>query len=84
MDLTTFRDPSTVKIFNEKFICYKVNAESEAGRPIAALYHIDAYPTFLFISPKGLIVNRLEGVYPPNLMQEQIIFAENYRAENEH
>lgn len=83
MDLTTFRDPKTVKIFNENFINYKVNAESETGRPIAAQFHIDAYPTFMFISPSGLIVNRLEGVYPPKNMQEQILFAEKYRLENE-
>ncbi len=82
MDNTTFKDAAIIKDFNKKYISYKVNAESEKGMPLAQRYHIDAYPSFLFISPEGIIVNRLEGVYTAEMLFDQAKFAEKYWADN--
>lgn len=37
--------------YNSNFICVKLDAESEEGRPIAQKYGVKSYPTYLFIDP---------------------------------
>ena len=71
MDKNTFSDPKVAEKFNAEFIAYKVNAEDLAGRALPQEYKVYAYPTYLFFSPEGALINRLEGVFPPkNLMEE--------------
>lgn len=39
--------------FNRNFICYKLDAEKEDGKPVARRYQIGSYPTFLFVDGEG-------------------------------
>jgi thioredoxin 1 len=71
MDKTTFSDSLVAKKFNAEFISYKVNAEDVPGRVIVQKYMVNAYPTYLFFSPDGELVNRLEGVFPPKLLMDE-------------
>ena len=71
MDKTTFSDSLVAKKFNSEFIAYKVNAEDVAGRAIVQKFMVNALPTYLFISPQGELVNRLEGIFPPKLLMDE-------------
>jgi thioredoxin 1 len=71
MDKTTFSDSLVAKKFNAEFISYKVNAEDVPGRVIVQKYMVNAFPTYLFFSPNGELVNRLEGVFPPKLLMDE-------------
>lgn len=71
MDKTTFSDSLVVKKFNTEFIAYKVNAEDVPGGVIVQKYVVNAFPTYLFFSPAGELVNRLEGVFPPKLLMDE-------------
>lgn len=71
MDKTTFSDSLVAKKFNAEFIAYKVNAEDVPGRVIVQKYMVNAFPTYLFFSPDGELVNRLEGVFPPKLLMDE-------------
>ena len=71
MDKTTFSDSLVAQKFNTEFIAYKVNAEDVPGRAIVQKYMVNAYPTYLFFSPDGELVNRLEGVLPPKLFIDE-------------
>ncbi|HLO45919.1 MAG TPA: DUF255 domain-containing protein [Leadbetterella sp.] len=71
MDKTTFSDSLVAKKFNAEFIAFKVNAEDVPGRVIVQKYMVNAFPTYLFFSPDGELVNRLEGVFPPKLLMDE-------------
>jgi thioredoxin 1 len=71
MDKTTFSDPVVAKKFNKEFIAYKVNADDVPGRVIVQKYMVNAFPTYLFFSPEGELINRLEGVFPPKLLMDE-------------
>lgn len=71
MDKTTFSDSLVAKKFNSEFIAFKVNAEDVPGRVIVQKYMVNAFPTYLFFSPSGKLVNRLEGVFPPKLLMDE-------------
>lgn len=71
MDKTTFSDSLVAKKFNAEFIAYKVNAEDVPGRVIVQKYMVNAFPTYLFFSPDGELINRLEGVFPPKLLMDE-------------
>ena len=71
MDKTTFSDSLVAKKFNAEFIAYKVNAEDVPGRAIVQKYMVNAFPTYLFFSPDGELINRLEGVFPSKLLMDE-------------
>lgn len=47
--------------FNAHFINYKVDAEKGEGVKIARQYHVDSYPTCLFLTPDGKLVSSFVG-----------------------
>lgn len=47
--------------FNAHFINYKIDAEKGEGIEIAQRYNVSAYPTCLFLSPKGQLVSSFMG-----------------------
>jgi thiol:disulfide interchange protein len=71
MDKTTFSDSLVATKFNREFIAYKVNADDVAGGLIVQKYQVEAYPTYLFFSPEGELINRLEGIFPSKLLMEE-------------
>lgn len=43
------------KIFNQGFICYKIDAEKGEGPELKIRYNVAAFPTFLFVRPDGTL-----------------------------
>jgi thioredoxin 1 len=71
MDENTFKDARVTEKFNKKFLNYKVDGESFEGVNVGIIYRVDSYPTYLFISPDGQVLHRIEGMMSPEgLMQE--------------
>ncbi len=71
MDENTFKDARVAEKFNKKFLAYKVDGESFEGVNVGIIYRVDSYPTYLFISPDGQVLHRIEGMMSPEgLMQE--------------
>lgn len=71
MDENTFKDERVADKLNKKFLSYKVDGESFEGVNVGIIYRVDSYPTYLFISPDGKVLHRIEGMMSPEgLMQE--------------
>lgn len=62
MDEDVFTDKEIGRYFNENFLSMKIDAESEAGRNLAGIFEVRAYPTLIFLNKKGVSVVRKEGV----------------------
>jgi len=58
---TTFQDSLIGNYFNREFINVKIDGEKADGPSIMSEYGITAYPTLLFISPKGELIERFVG-----------------------
>lgn len=62
MAKTTFTDAEVGKVFNQRFINLKIDAENDADGPmISKAYTVSAYPTLLFINGEGKLVRKLVG-----------------------
>lgn len=62
MAKTTFTDAEVGKVFNQRFINLKIDAEEDADGPmISKAYTVSAYPTLLFINGEGKLVRKLVG-----------------------
>lgn len=62
MAKTTFTDSEVGKVFNQRFINLKIDAEEDADGPmISKAYTVSAYPTLLFINGEGKLVRKLVG-----------------------
>jgi thioredoxin-like negative regulator of GroEL len=59
LDAITFKDPSVVSLMNEKFVPMKVDAEREA--PLTTALHIESYPTLVFATADGKILEMHPG-----------------------
>jgi len=46
---------------NDKFISYQIDAEKGDGIEVARLYTVTAYPTYLFLNPKGEFFYKFMG-----------------------
>ena len=58
---TVFTDPDVANVFNEKFVCAKLDMEKEVGLEFKKHYGVSAYPTMFFINKKGEMVHTLVG-----------------------
>lgn len=47
-----FTQDAVGRFYNDRFICLKIDAETEEWGPIARQYKVQSYPTFLFVDPK--------------------------------
>jgi len=47
--------------YNENFVCYKLDAETDEGRTIAKQYQVKGYPTYLYVRADGSIIYRFMG-----------------------
>ena len=75
MDENIFKDVRVSEKFNKKFINYKVDGESFDGVNVGIIYRIDSYPTYLFISPDGEVLHRIEGVMTAEGLMQEADFA---------
>lgn len=64
MAKNTFTDPKIGEMFNKNFVNLGIDAEKE-GLSIAKEFKIVNYPSFLFLDPKGKLVQYDFGYYTP-------------------
>ena len=74
MDENTFRDTRVTEKFNKMFLNYKVDGESFDGVNVGIIYRVDSYPTYLFISPNGEVLHRIEGMMSPESLINEADF----------
>lgn len=70
LDLTTFRDPTVVKLLNEGFVALRVDADRETT--LVQTLRITQYPTMVLASPEGKIIGVLEGYQDSATLSEQL------------
>ncbi len=70
MHQTTFRDPSIMKILNDRFITLKIDANREPR--LAQALRIQAYPTIVLASNDGKILTWIEGFIEVNRLADQL------------
>ncbi len=75
MAKNTFTDDTVGLFFNHYFVCYKQDMEHNEGPQLANIFHIEAYPTFVFIRPNGDIFYRAMGFMPPKNFIESTLSA---------
>lgn len=59
-----FTDPMVAEYFNSTFINVKVDMEKGEGIDLKNHYEVKAFPTFLYLDPKGNVVSRIVGSMP--------------------
>lgn len=76
MDRDVFPDAAAGTFFNTYFLSVKIQADSTKhdskavrqmyldAKALVAAYTIDSYPTYLFFSPEGELVHRIQGASP--------------------
>lgn len=62
MDLTTFKNKEVSEFINANFISYKTDVfKEEDGKQLAMRYGAGGFPTYLFLSPDGKIIDITSG-----------------------
>lgn len=61
-----FTDDRVADYINEHFISLKVDCEKGEGPELAKKYNVSGYPTLLFISPDGELINKIVGASSPD------------------
>lgn len=46
---------------NGKFVCVKIDGDSEAGKRLAKEYKLVGYPTFVVLAPDGQVMKKISG-----------------------
>lgn len=58
---TVFPQEKVGEVYNSRFINFKIDAESPAGKEFVKNYPVGGYPTFFFIDGKGRVVHKIVG-----------------------
>jgi thioredoxin-related protein len=66
MAANVFPQKSVGDFYNRNFINAKIDMEAGEGLTIAERYHVNAYPTYLFINGDGKMVHKAIGYYESN------------------
>ena len=61
MDESLFRDWDVAEYMAENVVSIKVNAEKGRGIGLKSQFGVEAYPTFVFVSPDGVELSRKVG-----------------------
>ncbi|MBX9950162.1 MAG: thioredoxin family protein [Candidatus Obscuribacterales bacterium] len=73
LDRDTFSNPQMMSYLNSKYLCAKVNAESNAeGKQVAAKYRVSGFPCALVFDPSGKFIGKLSGYYKPDEYQNAL------------
>lgn len=65
MALTVFPLPQVGEVYNNNFVCLKIDAEKGEGRELARRYGVQSYPTYAFVDPKTQeLIHRSGGNKP--------------------
>lgn len=54
------------EVYNKAFINYKLNAEQGEGTKLAKQYEVHAYPTYLYLTPEGVLLARVVDYQEPD------------------
>ena len=71
MNNSTFKDKAAGEYFNANLISMKIDMEKEEGPAFAMKYGVRAYPTLLFINPKGEVVHKVLGYRDGTVLVEE-------------
>lgn len=66
MDIEIFTENKVADLYNQNFICIKIDAEKGEGIYLSKLYQFQAYPTLLFLSSDGSMIHRSCGSHNLN------------------
>jgi thioredoxin-related protein len=61
LDRDTYSDATVGKTADEKFISLKIDAEKGEGRGLAQQYKITGYPTIIFFTADGKVIDKVVG-----------------------
>lgn len=70
LDKDTFSDASVAEVM-KGFVSLSVDAESKAGRPIAAKFTIRGYPALFFLAADGSVEDSISGYLPPDKFRQE-------------
>jgi thioredoxin 1 len=59
MDASTFKDPKVVEWLTQHTVALKIDADK--NQTLGSQFHIDSFPTFVFLKPDGTEMDRLLG-----------------------
>ena len=54
-------------VYNKSFINYKLDAEKGEGIKLAKQYEVGSYPTYLYLSPEGVLLARVLDYQEPDI-----------------
>jgi thioredoxin-related protein len=83
MDKETYAHEDVIARLGQRFVCVKVNAESDepqgapgaaSGRAIAGEYGVGSYPTTWFVDEEGAKIAPLAGFVPPDRFTQILDF----------
>lgn len=61
MEEQVFAHPDFYRYVNRRYLCFRADYDSPAGRRIADIYEVDALPQVLFLTPQGVVTRRQRG-----------------------
>jgi len=64
MEKDIFPSPEVGRFYNANFISYRLNAEKGEGPGIAKAFGVSAYPTWLYLDPKGVLRSKRTDYMP--------------------
>lgn len=67
MDKEVLPLPAVGAAYNKAFINYKLNAEQGEGIKLAKQYEVGAYPTYLYLTPEGVLLARVLDYQEPEI-----------------
>lgn len=62
MEEEVFTQPRTYHYLNERFLNFRTDFDTPAGRTIADIYEVKTLPTLLFLNPQGIVLERHTGM----------------------
>jgi thioredoxin-related protein len=71
LDKDTFSNPEVVSAMQD-ILCYSVDAESRAGRPLASHFNVTGFPALILLNPDGSLRDQIGGYLPPDAFLQEI------------
>lgn len=66
MKKITFSDQKVGELFNKYFISVAIDMEKGQGPKLANKFHVDSYPTLIFLQPDGKFLTKAIGYHSPD------------------
>lgn len=61
MDDTVLKEEKVIQFFNSKYLCKKIDGDSEIAKELMQKYGIAGFPSYVFLSPDGKRFERISG-----------------------